>query len=221
MEAFDKGIRTRAGITLTKLFDSCASTDPLTPYQACIREWATAYLAASHPDLGREGPVCPFAAPSINKEMFWVGCLDKPDLTVESIERTVAEMATEFHRLPPTEGPDIVLKAILILFPTVTDYDMIAEAQRRLKREFIAMGLMIGQFYPGCEEPGIRNPEFKPLRSPLALLAIRRMMSSDFPFLEAKVEWVEEYLKKFAPSIPATVRSAIAAKFDTRNTRTS
>jgi hypothetical protein len=73
---------------------------------------------------------------------------------------------------------------------------------------------MIGQFYPGCEEPGIRNPVFRPLRSPLALLAIRYMVSSDFPFLAKKTEWIEEYLKKFAPSIPASARNMIAAKFD-------
>jgi hypothetical protein len=221
VEEFVDGIRTQAGINLTKLFDKCSSIDPLAPYQASIREWTTAYLAAPHPDLGREGPVCPFTAPSINKELFWVGCVDKPDLTADEIVRTVAGMVMEFHRLPPTGGPDALLKAILIIFPAVTDYNMIAEAQKRLKKEFVTMGLMIGQFYPGCEESGIRNPEFRPLRSPLALLAIRHMMSSDFPFLAGKVEWIEEYLKRFAPSIPAGIRRIIAAKFDMRNIQAS
>jgi hypothetical protein len=217
MEVFDDYTRTYVEISLIKLFDECPPAYSLAPYQDRMREWVTAYLAAPHPDLGREGPVCPFTATSIKKEMFWVGCVDRPDLTVEEIEKIVASTATKFHRLLPAEGPDALLKTILILFPTVNDYSLIDEAQRRLKEESVAMGLMIGQFYPGCEEPGIRNPEFRPLQSPLALLAIRHMVSSDFPFLVAKVKWIEEYLIKFAPAIPAAVRNAIAAKLAAQN----
>lgn len=216
MGEFDD-FRTDADVSLTKLFDECPPTDPLFPYQARVREWATTYLAAPHSELGREGPVCPFTATSISKEIFWVGCVDRPGLTAEDIERTVAGMVTGFRRLPPTSGPDALLKTILILFPTVTDYGLIDEAQRRLKEESVARGLMIGQFYPGCAEPGIRNSVFRPLQSPLALLAIRHMVSSDFPFLAAKIEWVDDYLKKFAPAIPAPVRTMIAAKFDAQD----
>lgn len=216
MEKFDESIQTPARISLTKLFDDCFSTDPLAPYQADIRNWATTYLTAPHPELGREGPVCPRTAPSISKELFWIGCVDRPYLTVDDIERTTAGMVTEFHRLPPTEGSDALLKTIVILFPTVAAYDMIDEAQRRLKNEFVAMGLMIGQFYPRCDVPGIRNPQFRPMQSPFALLAIRHMVSGDFPFLTREVGWIEEYLKRFAPAIPAAVRSIIAARFDMR-----
>jgi hypothetical protein len=187
-----------AEISLTKLFDDCSSTDPLSPYQACIREWATGYLTAPHPELGRKGPVCPFTAASIRKEMFWVGCMDRSDLTAEEIERTVADVATRFSRQPPTEEPEGRLKTILILFPALTDYRLIDEAQKHLKEKSVAMGLMIGQFYPGCEARGIRNPEFRPLQSPLPLLAIRHIVGSDLPFLAARADWVEEYLKRFA-----------------------
>jgi hypothetical protein len=221
MKESDDRIPTNTVIGLTKLFDECLPSDPLAPYQAGIREWATTYLAAPHPELGREGPVCPFTATSINKELFWVGCVDRTDLTAKDIEKTVADMVMGFHRLPPTEGPDALLKTILILFPTVIDYGMIDEAQRHLKEESITMGLMIGQFYPGCREPGIRNPHFRPLQSSLPLLAIRHMVSSDFPFLTKRTEWIEEYLKKFGPSIPASVRRMMAERFDSRNVQAS
>jgi hypothetical protein len=211
---FEGNIPACAEISLTKLFDDCQPADPLAPYQDCIREWATLYLTAPHPELGREGPVCPFTAAAIGNQMFWVGCVDRSDLTVGDIERTVADTVARFNRLAPTTEPEALLKTILILFPAVTDYSMIDDAQRRLKERSVAMGLMIGQFYPGCGEPGIRNPEFRPLQSPIALLAVRHMVGSDLPFLSARVEWVEEYLKKFAPAIPASARSTIAAKFD-------
>jgi hypothetical protein len=209
-------VQTCAGISLTKLFEDCSPTDPLAPYQAQMREWAMTYLTAPHPELGREGPVCPFTASSISRETFWVGCVDRSDLRVEDIERTVSGMVTEFLRLPPMEGPGTLLKTILILFPAVIDSSKIDQAQRRLKKESVSSGLMIGQFYPECEEPGIRNPEFRPLRSPVPLLAIRHMVSSDFPFLTGRAEWIEEYLNRFAPSIPASVRSTMATKLDTQ-----
>lgn len=212
MEKPDGDMRASGGVRLTKLFDECPSTDPFFSYQADIREWAMGYLAAPHPDLGRNGAVCPFTASSIHKELFWVGCLYKQDTTVEDIESALACMAAEFFQLPPTEGSDALLKTVIILFPAVTAYSVIDEAQRRLKKKFVPMGLMIGQFYPGCEEPGIRNPAFRPLQSPVALLAIRNMVNTDFPFLAAKAEWMEKYLKKFAPDIPADVRSMMAAR---------
>jgi len=216
MEDFGGDIQTHPGVNLTKLSDECPAADPLAPYQARIREWATEYLVAPHPDLGREGPVCPFSAGAISKETFWVGCVNRADLTADDIEEIAADMIPVFHSLSPADGPGAVLKSILILFPRVTDYSIIDEAQRRLKEKSIPTGLMIGQFYPGCEEPGIRNAEFRPLQSPLPLLAIRHMVSSDFPFLAPKKQWVEEYLKKFAPSVPPAVRSAIAAQFKER-----
>ena len=217
MGEFDEDTQKEAGINLTRLFDECRPADSMARYQGLMREWAMTYLTSPHPELGREGPVCPFTGTSIGKEMFWVGCVDRSDLTTEDIERTTASMVTAFHRLAPIDGPDAVFKTILILFPAVTDYNMIDEAQSRLKEKSVATGLMIGQFYPDCQEPGIRNREFKPLRSPLPLLAIRHMVSSDLPFLTANVVWIEEYLKKFAPAIPSSVRSMMSVKLGAQN----
>ena len=217
MGEFDSGTSMCGEIQLTKLFDECPPTDPLAPYITRIRDWATAYLAAPHPELGREGPVCPFTAASISRETFWVGCVDKSDLTAEAIENAVSEMIAGFRRISPADGPDTLLKTVLILFPSVTDYGLIDEAQKKLKQKSIPIGLMIGQFYPECEEPGIWNPEFRPLQSPLPLLAIRNMVSSDFPFLATKTKWLDEYFKRFAPAIPASIRSMITERLDSEN----
>ena len=216
MRVFDDDTLMYGGITLTKLFDDCQPTNPLARYQTRIREWATTYLTAPHPELGREGSVCPFTAASIEKQMFWITCVERSDLTAEDIEEVTSGMVMIFNHLSPTERPASLLKTILILFPEVADYNLIDQAQRHLKEEAIPAGLMVGQFYPGCEEPGIRNPSFRPLRSPLALLAIRHMVSSDFPFLASNKRWVEEYLKNFALSLPPSVHDMIAAGVDNR-----
>jgi hypothetical protein len=213
MRGLDSGVPVSPKIRLVRLFDDWGSTGSLFPYQDLIREWAISYLTAPHPDLGREGAVCPFTAASISKEMFWVGCAESSDLDAVDIQRTVADVVAVFRQLPSAEDSDAMLKTILVLFPGISDYSVIDEAQRRLKEESVALGLMIGQFYPACEEPGIRNPAFRPLRSPVPLLAIRHMVGSDLPFLTSRLEWVQEYLKRFAPAVPSHVRDLIAAKF--------
>ena len=47
-----------------------------------------------------------------------------------------------------------------------------------------------------------------PYPTPIPLLAIRHMVNSDFPFLAVSVAWIEEYLRKFAPAVPAVARLA-------------
>ena len=113
----------------------------------------------------------------------------------------MAGIILEFHRMQPTAGDGVLFKTILVLFPGVTDYTKIDKAQQVLKEKSVPNGLMIGQFYPGCAAPGIRNSGFKPLQSPIPLLAIRHMVGSDLPFLTEKGEWVEEYLKRFTPPV--------------------
>ena len=43
--------------------------------------------------------------------------------------------------------------------------------------------------------------------------AVRHMVSSDFPFLNNNPEWIEAYLRHFAPTIPSPVRAALAVGF--------
>ena len=157
------------------------------------------YLTAPHPELGRRGgPVCPFTASSISRDTFSVGTVDRRSESEGCRRELVAGMVTEFHRLPPMEGPGTLLQDHLDPLPRGDRLQRNRPSSKTpLKKESIPSGLMIGRFYPESEEPGIRNPEFRPLRSPVPLLAIRHMVSSDFPFLTARAEWIEEYLKRF------------------------
>jgi hypothetical protein len=85
--------------------------------------------------------------------------------------------------------------------------------QQELKPDFVHEGLMVGQFYPGCREPGLWNRDFRPLESPIPLIAIRYMVSNDFPFLSSNASWIEVYLRRFAPAMPSQVRSTLAKGF--------
>ncbi|WP_430332879.1 DUF6875 domain-containing protein [Rhodococcus sp. ACT016] len=174
-----------------------------------LRRWVCDYLIRPHPDLGRSGPVCPFTHPSISRGLFWVGFIDGGDVDLQQMTAAVDEVFSVFPELPPVDGDDALLKAVLLVFPDVSDYSLIEEAQREGKTKFVREGLMLGQFYPGCTTPGLRNEAFPALDAPLPILAVRNMVGSDFPFLAHRSEWVDAYLKKFAHDVPGPIRSSI------------
>ncbi|HEY6795833.1 MAG TPA: hypothetical protein VI248_14230 [Kineosporiaceae bacterium] len=199
-------------VPLTKIFEECIGDPALAPHIEVVRKWALEYLCAPHPDLGRGGPVCPFTSSSLSKELFWLGCVDDPTLDAGRICGIMDRIVERYATLEAPREHDALLKTVLVLFPGVKDFGIIDAAQLRLKSKFVAQGLMIGQFYPGCAEPGLWSKSFHPLDSPIPLLAIRHMVSSDFPFLAHEARWVESYFRRFAPSIPAPVRDSIVAK---------
>jgi hypothetical protein len=199
-------------VPLMKIFEECVSDTALVPHLEVVRTWVLEYLCAPHPELGREGPVCPFTGPSLSKELFWLGCIDEPALDADGVCGIMEGMVARYATIGPTQGADALLKTILVLFPGIRDFGIIDAAQLGLKNTFVAKGLMIGQFYPGCSESGLWSTSFHPLDSPVPLLAIRHMVSSDFPFLVSEARWMESYFRRFAPLIPAPVRNSIVVK---------
>ncbi|MFI6363529.1 DUF6875 domain-containing protein [Nocardia sp. NPDC050630] len=37
-----------------------------------VRTWAEEHLSAQDPDMSRDGPVCPYVAPSMSRDLMWV-----------------------------------------------------------------------------------------------------------------------------------------------------
>ncbi len=60
---------------------------------------------------------------------------------------------------------------------------------------------MIGQFHPLSDEPGIYNPDFRPLRSPFPMIAIRKIVPEDHPFLKAPASSREQLWALHASNI--------------------
>jgi len=52
--------------------------------------------------------------------------------------------------------------------------DTVRVAHERCKPNFVERGLMLGEFWSGNDSPGVHNPEFRPLDSPVPLLVIRQ-----------------------------------------------
>ena len=190
---------------------SWAEIDPeLIPHFLLTLWWSENFLTRHQADLGRAGPTCPFVRASLDKETFWLTAVkdSNPDRT--QFETLLLGYRDWFLELEPAIGDDSQYKTILILLPNVApkDYSTIIEGtQVKLKPEFVEQELMIGQFHPLCEEPGVRNPSFRPLKSPVPLLAIRKIAAGDIVFMKAgdgryDQQYLRSYLEVFAKGLP-------------------
>jgi hypothetical protein len=203
------------GLTLYEPSDLCEGAE--VPGLADLRQitaWAAEFLSAPNRQLGRPGPVCPYTRPSMNNNSFllaWAGS----GRDTGSIEPVVDRYRHWFTELldQPEPAPKHLL-TILVVLPGLdrTDSGPLDTLQRRLKDAFVREGLMVGQFHPNCEQNGLWNSEFRPLRSPVPLLAIRQMMASDLPFLLGSASHLTAYLDRFAPGIPGHVRRLLVAR---------
>jgi hypothetical protein len=68
---------------------------------------------------------------------------------------------------------------------------------------------MFALFEPNSEGKGLLNPEFRPLRSPLPLLAIRMLVENDAPFVLRNPLLAPIYLLKFPLTGPRKIWSAL------------
>jgi len=207
----------RSGLYLTEPRDLLGQLpSPLDPRDRSdlrrILQWGRDFLCQDHPDLGRSGAVCPYVPPALDKNLLWLASHRR--LTSRSAIRQVIRGYRDwFVELEPTAWPSARFKAFIIVFPGVTPGgapDVIDVVQRELKPEFVSRGLMLGEFHPDCPSPGVRNPGFRPLQSPIPLLVIRHMLPMDFLFLNGEARYVTAYLERFASEVPASLLPRLA-----------
>lgn len=155
---------------------------------AGILKWLREFIARPHPDLGRAGSICPFVPASLEMDTIWITEIADDNPTIDRISVTVNEYRNIFLQTDPKNGRDALNKAFLVAFPSLTSRGsegtaIVDEVQYRLKPSFVEKGMMIGEFHKANESPGLRNPDFRPLRSPVPMLAMRHMVESDLPFM--------------------------------------
>ncbi|OJF15884.1 DUF6875 domain-containing protein [Couchioplanes caeruleus] len=181
-----------------------------------VVHWAREYLCRPHPELGRRGPVCPYAQASLERGSFYLAVRRGTSIDAAALERLLVEYRDWFRRLEPVTGPGAQFKTILLVFPDLpveAAATVVDATQQRLKPRYVADGLMIGEFHGGPPpKAGLWNADFRPLRSPLPLLAIRHMVVTDFPFLAGDRDLVAAYLRLFGEVVPAALRRRVAAE---------
>ncbi len=123
----------------------------------------------------------------------------------KQVEEIVRSYRDIFIEIEPRSGAAALNKTILLLFPDFyTDrcFQLLNEVQQEIKPFFVEAGLMIGEFHQRNLSPGLHNENFRPLRSPVPLLAIRFMVEADLPFLNRpsdqphlRIKYLEAYLQ--------------------------
>ncbi|WP_431964501.1 DUF6875 domain-containing protein [Nocardia sp. bgisy134] len=177
-----------------------------------VRTWSEDYLTGTEPELGRDGPVCPYVGPSLRRDLMWVGRVSGVRPWPSYVRLVIEDALEVFERLPPEDGGGAVLRALVTALPDLREFSLIDNLHAELKTRFVERGFMLGQFYPGCKEPGLWNKDFHPLDSPIPMIVVRTMMATDFPFLLGRPEWMAAYVKKFAPGLPAHVRHVVVGR---------
>lgn len=177
------------------------------PYLVEIMEWVKNFLGRPNPDLGRRGSVCPYVPHALKSNSIQSSVIRTNNLEPQQVEDLVIRYRDIFLELEPKEPELAINKALLLIFPDIQIGDaeeLIDGVQQKLKPFFVEAGLMIGEFHKRNQTPGQHNPNFRPLRSPVPLIAIRFMVESDLPFLQSandpyiRIRYLEAYLKHFA-----------------------
>ncbi|WID94326.1 hypothetical protein QO058_15790 [Bosea vestrisii] len=166
---------------------------------ATLLNWVESYLMREHLDLGRTGAVCPFTRQAARIDTARVAICTAGQ---EEEERAFTLIRSCFGALDaiPCKPGMAHFRTVIVGFPGCADergVDMLQRVQKRHKVYSLARGRMIGLMHETSEAPGLWNRDFRPLRAPLPVLAIRHMVEHDAPFAARHPLLLVPYLAKF------------------------
>lgn len=165
------------------------------PAERTFWRWVEEYVAQPHPEIGRDGSVCPFVPRLVEEGNLFVEIDDTLDASdAGAIEARMRRAVEDYLAMP-----DAYWKSLVIVFPNVVgdDVEIVDRVQAALKPDCVPKGLMVGQFHPLSTEPGARNPEFPANRAPLPAIALRHMSHHDIVFLDRSEEMFREFDARF------------------------
>lgn len=161
--------------------------------------WVESYLMREHPDLGRTGAVCPFTRQAARVDTVRLAiCPAGPD----EEERSFALIRGSFGALDAIPCPPGMahFRTVVVGFPNCAGergVAMLQRVQKRHKVHSLSCGKMIGLMHDASDAPGLWNRDFRPLRAPLPVLAIRHMVEHDAPFAARHPLLLLSYLAHF------------------------
>lgn len=187
---------TRADLLTMAEAHTAAATDVSL---ATLLDWTETYLMAGHKDLGRTGAVCPFTKQAAKIDTVRLGiCEAHPD-DEESAFSTVRAAFAELEKIPCKPGMEH-FRTVIYGFPNCASeagIAMLRRVQKRNKFYSLSRFRMIGFMHAANEAPGLWNPDFRPLRAPMPVLAVRHLVEQDAPFAARHPLLMLPYLLKF------------------------
>jgi hypothetical protein len=158
-----------------------------------VLSWLIDFIAQPHHLMQRPGnnkAVCPFmphvldsksGSLSIAVENGVDGSL--PDDIVHLMREKYLPLMAKGYSDPLARSS--VFRSFVVIFPEIPTAreHLLSDCQRDLKDTAVTLRLMIGEAYPTCKVGSAYREDFKIMRSPSPLLALRGMQIYDLPFL--------------------------------------
>ena len=170
-----------------------------------VADWIRAFVTLPHKDLGRAGAVCPFVSEAIERKTLWLA----PEHLSNRSVPDVADLITHYRRLllqaQPTEGDGVSYKALVVVFTDLSaerakTYLDDVQIQELKRLTYAEDGIVIGDFHARNEGAAIRNPSFRPFKSPVPFALMRHSVVSDWMFFLDNEDWLNMWGRRFGES---------------------
>jgi hypothetical protein len=171
-------------LALASLTDDAASRfDSVLKRQTfdTLIEWTRAFLMSEHAALGRKGAVCPYTPTAARIDGLRFGASLATTEEPERIRREMRAAFTAFDAIRHPAGMG-AYRAVVIGYPVVSDVSVLKRAQKSLRLESLLRRRMIAVFHPNAPERGLWNKDFRPLRAPIPIFAVRALVPADAAF---------------------------------------
>ena len=170
-----------------------------------IDDWLVQTIIRPHSQLGRKGAICPY----VKKALLLDGIMAIAVRGAASSQRQWTDLVSRsriaFQNFQAERNDAGLFCTLLIVTPdleAIQADDLFLSTLAQLKTQFVSSGCMLGEFHQGPpEKGGLHNPNFRPLYSPVALMAVRQMVETDIHFLKGNDEWAGIHASKFC--VPA------------------
>lgn len=193
------------------------SPERLKTYQL-IRGWVKVFLMSAHPELGRPGPVCPFTPQSFRLDTIILGVSDLTSPNTQLVTDGMRYCFAELEKIPCTAA-NAQFRTIIIGFPGLNTPEGIQSLNMAIKPlTFYASirGRMYAVVHPQNEAQGIWNQDFRPLKAPIPMIAIRQLVLNDTPFVIGNLWVLPYYLFKYPISGPQKIHDFARKYFQRR-----
>jgi hypothetical protein len=195
----DTIVTAAASGALLSFAEAKARSGAAEPALATLLGWVEDYLMRGHADLGRTGAVCPFTRQAARLDTVRLAICEAGPADEEAALALIRESFRALEAIPARPGM-AHFRTVIIGFPASAGADgvaMLKRVQKRHKFYSLARNRMIGLMYAESDAPGLWNPDFRPLRAPLPVLAIRHMVEHDAPFAARHPLLLLPYLARF------------------------
>ena len=169
-----------------------------------VADWIKTFVAKPHRDLGRVGPVCPFVPVAWEHKTLWLAAERSAGRKAPDIIQLIESYKRLLLAAQPVHGDDANNKSIVVVFtdlPAAQAEDFFSGVLQQIGLPSYADdGLVMGPFYEGNDGTALYNPNFRPFRSPVPLLLMRRAVISDWKFFLNNEEWLPLWARRYGVS---------------------